>query len=141
MKIDVNIDPKVRHSDGFSRVMVNITDLNIQRELDISFLELYRRCGILDLITLDFLLVASLCYMIDKSVPRAGTFDDWTRELEVTIPVTNSDLWGNVASELARTVGFLTGDMWDFNFTSSTTSLFRRPTGWRRRQSAYFQVD
>ena len=58
MKIDVNIDPKARHSDGFSRVMVNITDLNIQRELDISFLELYRRCGIPDLITLDFLLVA-----------------------------------------------------------------------------------
>jgi len=137
MKIDVNIDPKARHPDGFSRVMVNITDLNIQRELDISFLELYRRCGIPDLITLDFLLVASLCYMIDKSVPRAGTFDDWTREIEVTIPVSNSNLWSSVASELARTVGFLTGDMWDFNFTSSTTSLFRRPTGWRRRRPKY----
>jgi len=137
MRINVNISQTTRRSDGFAKVTVDIADLNIQQELDITFRDLYERCSIPNAVTLDLLLVASVCYVIDKSVPRTVAFDNWTREFEVTIPVNDLDLWNNVATELAQTVSFLSGDLWQFTFIPSTIRLFIRPSQWRWRRAKY----
>lgn len=127
MNIDVILDEKKRRSDGLAAISVAIKDLDILKELDISFSGLYERCRISNAISLDLLIVASVCYAIDKSIPRSNSRDSWTREFEVEIPVSNPALWNTAATELMPALNFLTGDSWRFSFRKLTEELFVAP--------------
>lgn len=134
MKIKVIIDCLKRQPDGLANVSVEVPALNIRRQIDISFEPLYQRWGIPKLITLDFLLIASVCYVIDKTMPRKNTFDKWTREFEVEIPVSAPDLWQGVAPDLKTALGFLSGDIWQFSFCQLDANFFQQPKKKRQRQ-------
>ena len=133
MNIDLKLSKSVRHKDGLARVAIDVPDLGLQRELDLSFKELYERCGIPDELTLDLLFLASTCYVIDKTVPRNSANDWWTRELTVTIPVHDPKPWEKARTELNSALSFLTGDVWDLSFQGRESHLFRAPTRKRRR--------
>lgn len=133
MNIEVSLGESPRHRDGSAILAVEVSELDLQRELDLSFGELHDRCGVPDNITLDLLLVASLCYVIDKTVKRARSFDGWTRELEVELPVSAPGKWQPVAPRLNRALKFLTGDEWSLSFRDMEVDFFRAPEQKRRR--------
>ncbi len=136
MNVEVRLDDSARHRDGSAKLSVEISETGVRRELDLSFGELRDRCGIPDPVTLDLLLVASLCYVIDKSVKRAHSFDGWTREFEAELPVSTPKLWAGVAGQLNRTLGFLTGDEWRLSFREMAADFFKEPERRRRRRES-----
>ncbi len=133
MKIEINIDASKRDEYGLAVVSVFVPDLELDYDLDLPFKDLYERCKVPDLIALDFLVVAGLCYVIDKIIPRKSTFDNWTREFEVEFPVSDPDLWQGVTGEFEAALSFLTGDIWEVSFRKTDTDLFKPPRR-RRRQ-------
>ena len=72
MNVEVTLQEK-RRRDGLVSLAVKVSDLE-PRELDISFEALRRFCGANDPLALDFLLVASTCYVVDKMALRSGGF-------------------------------------------------------------------
>lgn len=130
MNIEIGTDPSRRHEDGLAAISVRVPDLKLDYDLDLPFTKLYQRCGVPDAVTLDFLLLASLCYVIDKIVPRKSALDNWTRELEVEFPVSSPEVWQRVVGDLETALCFLTGDEWQMSFRKSDSALFRIPLRW-----------
>lgn len=70
---------------------------------------------------IDFVRVALAVFSADRSVLRQARGSNWNdRDFELTIEVLNPSLWQLQAGELARTVGFLTGDRWTFAFAQAS---------------------
>lgn len=136
MNVEIQSDDSARHRDGSLKLAVEISETGVRRELDLPFENLHKRCGIPDPITLDLLLVAGLCYVIDKSAKRADTFDGWTHEFEVQLPVSAPERWQSVAGRLDRALSFLTGDEWHLSFREMGIDFFREPEKKRRRKSS-----
>lgn len=67
----------------------------------------------------DFLLISSYIYAIDRFVNRhEHSVDGWSRDLEVTLPVYEVNLWKENSKSLEDCLSFLTGDYWKVSFTS-----------------------
>jgi 7-cyano-7-deazaguanine synthase in queuosine biosynthesis len=71
--------------------------------------------GASSLPSLDLLRIAAGVFCADKLIPRSTTSDGWTRDIELTVPVSNPDLWAS-AQPLTDAVEYLTGDRWTFKF-------------------------
>lgn len=135
MKVEIQLASSRRQEDGLALLGVRVSDLDVNYDLDLPFKGLYRRCSVPDAIVLDFLVTASLCYVIDKIVPRKTAADNWTRKFEVELPVSDPKVWSNVAGDLETALGFLTGDIWRISFRSGEAPFFRRPKARRRVQT------
>ena len=121
-------DAAERHDDGLAAITVSVPELQLRCALDLPFKELSARCGKVDPISLDLLMVASLCYVIDKMVPRATAWDNWTRQLEVEFPVSSPGEWATVRDDLEEALSFLSGDIWQLSFRPIKAPYFRLPT-------------
>lgn len=64
----------------------------------------------------DLLRIGGAVFVADKTVLRNATSDSWTRDIEVRVPVSAPALWTATADQLTRTLGFLSGDRWTFDF-------------------------
>lgn len=64
----------------------------------------------------DLLTLAMTAYCADLRIPRATAEDRWTRQLVLHIPVSAPGTWESLKPSLASMLGFLTGDIWDFQF-------------------------
>ena len=73
-------------------------------------------------VAVDLLIVAAAVTAADTRVLRTEAQDSWTRELWLSIPVLDPALWSTNAALLERMLGFLTGDIWKFDFRT-------RPSG------------
>ncbi len=133
MKITAHITTDARNDDGLAAIAIQGTDV-AQLELDLPFGELHRAFGTPNSTALDFLVVAAICYAIDKATARDAGSDEWTRELEISFPVTEPKRWSSVAQRLDAALTFLTGDVWQTSFHRAETTLFVPPK--RRRQRA-----
>ena len=137
MNVEVTLLEK-RRRDGLVSFTVKVPDLE-PRELDISFEALRRFCGANDPLALDFLLVASTCYVVDKMAKRAQSADGWTRELEVSLPVSDPQLWNGVADDFAKMLGFLTSDNWQLSFTKLDVPHWEKTK--KKPKSEDYQAD
>ena len=95
---------------------------NIKTDIE----NLWRRFGVKTIpnINEDLIIIALSVYAIDKRIPRRVFNDGWTRYIEVNIPVLDLEKWNKVKYDLEKTLGFLSGDVWKFNFRS-TLEKFR----------------
>lgn len=134
MKIDIQLDSENRHPDGLAKIAASVAESDMSYELDLPFSDLSRRFGAPNNLSLDLLLTASLCYVIDKMVPRAQAEDFWTRNFELEIPVADVDRWSGVSETLCEMLGFLTGDIWQITFRERESQLFQAPPPKRRRR-------
>ncbi|MDQ3656579.1 MAG: hypothetical protein M3457_16075 [Chloroflexota bacterium] len=70
----------------------------------------------------DLVRLAAFAYRADLAVSRGGERDSdawrWSRHLTLCVPVTDPDFWNaeSIRAGLSATLGFLTGDRWDFWF-------------------------
>lgn len=64
----------------------------------------------------DLFVIGISIFALDKRINRRLFKDCWTREISVNIPVLNKEAWDATKEEWNKTLGFLTGDVWDINF-------------------------
>lgn len=64
----------------------------------------------------DLLHMAMCVYTADLRIDRAFATDKWTRHISVHLPVAKLAAWEAVGSTITDMLGFLTGDIWTFNF-------------------------
>lgn len=68
----------------------------------------------------DFVRIALGVFSADRSVLRQARGSDWNdRDFALTVEVSDPAVWQVHAAELAETIGFLTGDRWNFTFTQA----------------------
>jgi hypothetical protein len=73
--------------------------------------------GAVPALNVDVVRIALAAFAADRSVPREGGGSNWNqRPLELEIPVSDPSAWSGVAQELARVLGFLSGDRWALSF-------------------------
>lgn len=65
----------------------------------------------------DLFLIACAVYAADIRINRyQHAQDSWTRQIKLFIPVSDLDKWESLTGTLASILGFLTGDIWHFDF-------------------------
>lgn len=132
MQATVQIDPTHATKEGFAVVRVVRDGGEPLCMLDVEFTKLaalnYKGPRALDL-----LLLASVIYALDKVVPRADAADAWTRNLTLTVPVSDPSVWDAAKPDLLDCLSFLSGDRWQINFTLLDSRLVR-PLPRRRRR-------
>lgn len=74
-------------------------------------------------ISLEFLLLAHIVYVVDKMVPRKNAVDEWTRDLDVSVPTQCRSQWNAIKNHLEELISFLTGDHWTFDFYDHQFSI------------------
>lgn len=78
------------------------------------------RFGKVPALNRDFVRLALAVFAADRSVRRERGGSNWSaRDFAVTVPVSAPRRWQRHADDLARLVGFLTGDRWNFTFRKS----------------------
>lgn len=65
---------------------------------------------------MDFLTIALAVTAADTFVRRSETEDGWTRQISIQLPLHDPTRWISLKKDLERTLHFLSGDMWDFEF-------------------------
>lgn len=76
--------------------------------------------------SLDVLYFTSIIYAIDKLIPRKESDDNWSRDIQVNIPVSNSVLWELAKEDLQDGLNFLTSDNWNISFFQLSRKYFKR---------------
>lgn len=103
-------------SNGMTICEIEVPELSARQGLFLPFDEFHRYFGAPEGIAGDLLVMAGSCYVIDQLIPRKVAADNWTRELEVSLPVSEPERWTSVADHLSGTLTFLTGDRWQISF-------------------------
>lgn len=124
MKIWINKTYYNVPSRNFSDAIVfNMLDENPKSNLKTNFEEIWRRFSKhnVESIYEDFLVFAASVFAVDKRVPRreipgSEVKDNWTRNLELCVPVINLDQWLAVKGKLEEALNFLSGDIWSLTF-------------------------
>ena len=120
MNITVEFDLEQR-SNGFPTVHLNHRGSQISR-LDIEWTKLIPFAQQNE-VSLDFLILATVVYALDKLVPRRGMTDGWTRTYKVRLPVANKNTWQAARTKLESCLSFLTGDIWGLEFGTRENPL------------------
>ena len=82
----------------------------------------------------DLFIIAMSVFSIDKRISRTLFNDNWTRELEVSIPVLEVEKWEKLKEKVNQTLGFLTGDIWKVEFRK-TKEIYLNSQGWLRKEN------
>lgn len=69
-------------------------------------------------IAFDFLNIALAVTAADTFVLRKNAEDGWTRHLRIKLPLSEPSVWETVRNDLEKALHFLSGDIWEFEFSS-----------------------
>ena len=119
---------------GIALLSLASADGETLAQLDIEFSQLAPLKNT-NVAALDFLLLASTVYGLDKMAPRQGADDAWTRDFDVTLPVSDPARWTDNRAPLLASLEFLSGDRWNIDFVAHSSSVLR-PRSRRRRRIA-----
>lgn len=102
-------------------LIFNLMNKNNKSNVKTHIEDLWRRFGVSALsdINEDLVILAMSVFAIDKKVPRKDFDDNWTRQIELYLPVIEIEKWNNVKIELEDMLSFLSGDKWEINFRKS----------------------
>ncbi len=125
MIVTVSINPQESTKNEFAIVTLNSGTTGLSSSIDIDFSMLLDKCDLPPKPSIDFLFISTVVYCIDKLVPRSLSIDNWTRQLQVEIPVSNPELWNQNADSFNSAISFLTGDLWKISYRNLDCSLIR----------------
>jgi hypothetical protein len=70
--------------------------------------------------SLDLLILGAVVYVADTKIARrVAAQDGWSREISITLEVTQPDDWAGHSHEISALLHFLTGDFWNIQFQRS----------------------
>jgi hypothetical protein len=88
---------------------------------------------------IDLLVLATLVYMADTRINRKQTSqDNWTREIRLVVPVSDVSKWDKCSTDIALTLRFLTGDLWQITFRDWPAEASRPGVGLKATASVGF---
>lgn len=119
--VDVNLN---QYKNGIRLVKVLNRTTRDEYSLDVDFTKLVKFNKKVAPVVKDFLFFSTVIYSIDKSVSRNTSLDNWTRELNVEIPLQNHEQFNLVKEQVQKAVSFLTGDEWKFTFYKLEKDIF-----------------
>lgn len=91
-------------------------------------------------VAIDLFLIAMSVYAADTRISRKyHAQDEWTREIDLYLPVSNLDLWNQNTQLLSNLLQFLTGDRWTFHFRSRPTEY--RMLAHTARPDLFTEID
>lgn len=112
---------KLNAGDTFS--IQNATfevDLTSKKEYSHTFFNkfkrLYKMPHFFQNEALDLWYISLMVYYADKTILRKGTYDNWTRQIKLYIPVLEIEKWEANKEILIKTLSYLSGDLWDIEF-------------------------
>lgn len=76
--------------------------------------------------SLDILYFTSIIYSIDKLISRSKSDDNWSRDISVTIPVSDIITWEKAKLDLKNALDFLTSDKWNLSFSKVKRPYFKK---------------
>ena len=83
-----------------------------------------KQLGMVPPLNVDVVRIALTALAADRSVLREGRGSNWNqRQIDLEIPVSDAEAWSSVADELARTLGFLSGDRWGLSFVQQQDAI------------------
>lgn len=127
MKIKVNVEPfKNQFRKEFAEVTLISETFRTPYYLDFDFVPFLKFFDRYQKPALDFLFFSSVVYVIDKIVPRIGFEDNWTRDIELEIPLSEPGKWIEAKSEVENILSFLSGDHWKLKFSELSTQVYRK---------------
>ena len=121
MRVHITVDPRVSRNE-FAAVHINTPGV-AAAHLDLEYTRVLDTCGPGPDITADLLLIGACVYAIDKAVLRGSFPDRWTRQLEVTFPVSDPARWEAGQEALQACLSYLTGDVWQISFSEAGVAL------------------
>lgn len=111
---------KLNTDDSFKVDSAIEVDLTSKADYNQTFFKrlrpLYRMPSFFQNEALDLWYISLMVYYVDRKVLRNGTFDNWTREVKLYIPVLEVDKWNQNKALLIEMISYLSGDIWDFEF-------------------------
>lgn len=116
----IKVDTYAPVAKQFLGIYLTFIDLNgDEREikLRVGYRELYQFLKNDNSIYIDFYLLGIIIYGIDCLLKRYYySYDGWSREISVEIPVFEKDLWASKVDDINELLTFLTGDHWNVSF-------------------------
>lgn len=111
--------PIYDNSSGLASVVLSISKEE-KATLKIDFKTVLPFANMVDHQVLDFFIITSSVYGIDRFVERKrNSVDGWSREFKVSFPVSDVRRWVVVQNKLQELLSFLTGDYWQVGFHKS----------------------
>lgn len=119
-------EPKIEFINNEYRYSV-IEDNSVFGRKKSSFLSSINKISgrLPDLLLIDFLRISTMIYQADKLVMREYFKDGWTRNIAISVPVSDKKIWKQNAATLTEAVSFLSGDNWFFEFLQDKNDSFR----------------
>lgn len=141
---DKNDCPSVANADDKIITRLCLTQPDCPERLDHGVNDALRHLGDLGVYPtedgIDLLIVAALVYAADTRISRiTESQDEWTREIDLNIPVKNIELWNTGRPILENILNFLTGDRWNIHFRKRPKDRARLAQ--RQRPQLLFPFD
>lgn len=133
MRAAVQVDSRTRTREGLAAIRIVRTGGEQLCRLDIEFQKLASLRN-RNAMALDFLLIAASVYAMDKLIRRKDEADAWTRDISLTVPVSDPAVWNAAKADLVESLSFLSGDRWRVEFEQLETQIYRPPVRRRRRR-------
>ena len=126
-RITIEIIPSLRRGK-FHKIILHLNDDNIERtvNLNMDFQPLWAFSRDTSSVAYDFLLFSTIIYGIDRFINRElYSLEGWTREIIVEgLPVIHKNEFNANREAITHTLNFLTGDLWDINFSEKEELSF-----------------
>ena len=127
MKIEVFVDPaNAQFRKEFAQVVLKSQNFREPYRLDMDFFPFLKFFDTKSGAAMDFLYFSSIIYVIDKIVSRKNSEDNWTRNIELLVPITEAERWNQMSGDIENILSFLSGDNWKLLFKKLDCSLFRK---------------
>lgn len=133
--VELRIGPQAHRKEGIAAMALYEGGMQLC-DLDLQY-SLLRALRNTNPIALDFLVLASAVYALDKTIARETSEDGWTREFSLSTPVSDPARWSDATPALAEAIAFLTGDRWNLAFVPLRGATVFPRRGLRRGQERF----
>ena len=113
MKVFCSNDKKNNVPDGYD----DYIDINCSSDIGFHFWDKKMKFnGKFSPLAVDLLYISVFVFAMDRKILRNKQLDNWTRTIELNVPVSNIDFWNSNKPLLEEMINFLSGDNWEFSF-------------------------
>ena len=127
-----NFSKKIKSPD--TKLLIPINTSNHVESIETSLPNLFKNHSIApNSIAYDFLRLAISVYSADVRVSRNESYDQWTRDFHLYLPVSDISKWDALKTQIQAALSFLTGDHWELYFRSLDKSSKKYVPGKKRK--------
>lgn len=127
--------------NGYRLKIESHSDTGVDTSVDIDMANLSFFNGKIAPCLLDLFYLSSVVYGIDRAIGRhTSSIDGWSRVFHVRMRLSDSDLFMHNKEKVDKMLSFLTGDIWDVIYESTTVPEFT-PINISEMSEDYGQVN